>query len=84
MGSTKRYCCTIKQLLSLVSQIVFFALNTHGQAVSVRTSHKKKMEQMKYLTIAVLTLLGAHFAAAESVTYVCNMTKQDDGGWIAP
>lgn len=39
---------------------------------------------MKHLTFAFLTLFGAHAAAAESVTYVCDMTKLDGHGWIAP
>ncbi|KIC44005.1 MAG: hypothetical protein AB3N07_07310 [Ruegeria sp.] len=39
---------------------------------------------MKHLSFALLTLFGAHAAAAESVTYACDITKLDGHGWIAP
>ncbi len=39
---------------------------------------------MKHLTFALFAFIGTQVAAAESINYVCKMTKQDSHGWIAP
>ncbi|NOD62914.1 MULTISPECIES: hypothetical protein [unclassified Ruegeria] len=39
---------------------------------------------MKRFLLTIAALAFAQTAAAETVTYVCKMTKQDAHGWIAP
>ncbi|SDW25154.1 hypothetical protein SAMN05444358_101322 [Ruegeria halocynthiae] len=55
-----------------------------GLSTKWHIKNHDKLDKMKRFLLTIAAAFFAQTAAAENITYVCKMTKQDSHGWIAP